>query len=177
MRWECGTLTSKVEVKPGVTSFVENTNHGANPMDVSGTVVITYNNVQITGGALAAARCTVVDPEAADAVDMVSTKPLKFVSVTGATPKTTGLKFEPEVGDTFANIKLIQKPGQPNACPIAGTYPVKGTVTANATGATLSTSSESTSLTLGGSAATLTGTVTVSAGATPTPLALTTTTP
>ena len=96
-----GTLAGvEVELEAtGVTakegSYVENTDHGTEPMDVSGEVTLEYTGVTV--------KKPLLSPACAVEGGKVTTNPLKFTSVTGTTPKTTGIKFEPKEGTTFGN--------------------------------------------------------------------------
>ncbi len=167
---------SGVEVDPSSTSYLQNTDHGTSPMDVSGTVQLVYTGVEITAGAALKERCEIEGKR-------VTTESLAVTTSVGETKKTTGLTFTPEnVEGIFAHVNIVQKAGA-KACPLAGvSAPVTGKVTGNPTGATLAVSAESEELFLNGNAATLTGTVTVSVtsepGVGPTiPVSLTTTEP
>lgn len=131
-----------VEVNTTLNNTVQN--NAGPPMSFSGETALTYTGV------------TVKKPEPCKVPGgKVSTKQLKFNSTIGTTKKTTGVKFEPATGTTFAEITLEGC----GATPPNGTYPVKGTVTgySPSPGSILAFSSESESLTLGGNPAVLTG--------------------
>ncbi len=172
---ELASSEVEAETSPN-TSYIENNN--TSPMDVTGTLVLHYKNVEIKASAALKARCTIENME-------VTTTPLSITSSTGETKKTTGITFKPQSG-AFAHIKFVTNPNphEEKLCPLAGTEAtVEGSVTGNTSGATLTVDPESSSLTLGGNAATLQGTVTVAAtdpgiaNDTPKPISLTTTEP